>query len=422
MRVLLEAPILTRSGYGEHSRLVYKVLKDIEGLDIFVNPLNWGNTSWILDAEENIIQDITKYQSYAEISKSNNTNQEYNYQIHVGIPNEFEKKAEYSVCVTAGIETDRVSPAWIVKTHQGINKIIVPSEHAKLGFVQTKYEVSNEKKQTKTVIGCNCPVEVVPYPVKHFEKVALDIDFKTNFNFLTVALLGARKNIENSIKWFVEEFRENEDVGLILKTSRAGSSVIDRKHTKQYITMEVAKLGDRKCKIYLIHGDLTEPELHSLYTHSKVKAYVSSTHGEGYGLPIFEAAYSGLPVIATDWSGHLDFLTGNIRENNKEKEKKLFARVSYDLKEIEEQVVWENILIEGSKWAYPKEASFKSQLQKVYKNYGMYKKWAQTLQKTVLRTHSPDIINNKLKEALGIEPEIPEVIDWMQSQQEIETL
>ena len=52
----------------------------------------------------------------------------------------------------------------------------------------------------------------------------------------------------------------------------------------------------------------------------------------------------------------------------------------------------------------------------------MYKKWAQTLQKTVLRTHSPDIINNKLKEALGIEPEIPEVIDWMQSQQEIETL
>ena len=46
----------------------------------------------------------------------------------------------------------------------------------------------------------------------------------------------------------------------------------------------------------------------NLYAHPKIKAYVSLTHGEGYGLPLFEAAYHGIPIIAPDWSGHLDFL------------------------------------------------------------------------------------------------------------------
>ena len=39
IRVLLEAPILTKSGYGEHSRLVYKALSERKDLEIMINPL-----------------------------------------------------------------------------------------------------------------------------------------------------------------------------------------------------------------------------------------------------------------------------------------------------------------------------------------------------------------------------------------------
>jgi hypothetical protein len=57
----------------------------------------------------------------------------------------------------------------LIKTHQGIDKIIVPSEHAKSGFVNTFYDAINEADQTRTKIGCASPVDVIPYPVKYPE-------------------------------------------------------------------------------------------------------------------------------------------------------------------------------------------------------------------------------------------------------------
>ena len=72
----------------------------------------------------------------------------------------------------------------------------------------------------------------------------------------------------------------------------------------------------------------------------------------------------------------------NLNQNTKNKKtgkiktKQLFAKVDYDLQEIQKEAEWENILVKESKWAYPREISFKSQIRKVYKQYGIYKKWA----------------------------------------------
>ena len=60
--------------------------------------------------------------------------------------------------------------------------------------------------------------------------------------------------------------------------------------------------------VYLLHGDLLAEEMNYLYNHPKVKCFISLTHGEGYGRPLQEATMTGLPVIASNWSGHLDFL------------------------------------------------------------------------------------------------------------------
>lgn len=382
MRILLEAPILTKSGYGEHARLVYKALKRHPGAEIMVNPLNWGATTWE-QPEGEILRDIQSFGTYMNQCEGSKQQPEYSMQIHVGIPSEFEKRAPYSVCITAGIETDRVDPGWLIKTHQGIDKIIVPSEHARAGFVNTRYEVINQQNNTNTEIGCACPVDVIAYPAKSPEGKALNIDFDTDFNFLTIAMMGARKNLETTIGGFIKEFRDQEDAGLIVKTSAGRSSVMDRRRTKTQLEALIASHGEKKCKVYLLHGDLSESEIHSLYTHPKVKAYVTTTHGEGYGLPVFEAAYSGLPIVATDWSGHLDFLTGDL----KGKSKKLFARVEYEVKQVQQHAVWSNIITAESKWAYAKEGSYRAQIRKVYSNHGMYKSWAKSLQATVLENH-----------------------------------
>ena len=51
--------------------------------------------------------------------------------------------------------------------------------------------------------------------------------------------------------------------------------------------------------------------MNQLYNHSKVKAHITFTHGEGFGRPLLEASVSEKIVIASDWSGHKDFLNKN---------------------------------------------------------------------------------------------------------------
>ena len=401
MKVLLEAPILTQSGYGEHSRLVFRALLD-RGVEIYTNPLNWGQTSWLTsfgEEREKIEKSINDFYHAKELLSSGKPFG-FDIHIHVGIPNEFEKKAPYSICVTAGIETDRVSVDWIVKTNEQIDKLIVPSEHSKYSFTRTAYEAIDKKRGTKEILECACPVEVVPYPVKEISPSHLDFKLDTKFNFLSVALLGHRKNMHNMINWFMEEFRD-EEVGLLIKTSSSSGSIMDRKYTTDVLKDIVSRHKEpRKCKVYLLHGDISEKELHSLYVREDIHAYVTTTHGEGYGLPLFEAAYSGLPIVATDWSGHLDFLTAEVREKKKTKIKKMFAHVEYDLGEISREVVWKDILIEGAEWAYPREESYKKQIRSMHDNYSFHLSRAQTLKNKILDNFSKKEVFKRMQEAI----------------------
>lgn len=397
MKILLEAPIFTSSGYGEHSRLVLRSLLDMKSteLDIYLQPLAWGATSWC-STDKDLNQKAKEMFYRNEQYKSQfGDKASYDVQIHVGIPNEFTKKAPYSVCVTAGIETDKVSPEWILRTHKGIDKIIVPSEHAKAGFVNTLYDARDDKGN-ELKIGCASPVDVVPYPYKEHKHTDLELSLDTKFNFLVVAMQGPRKNLGNTISWFLDVFENDPDVGLVLKIGHGKNNQIDKEITLNFINSLLSKRVERKCKVYLLHGNLTDAEMSSLYADKNIHALVSLSHGEGYGLPIFEAACQGLPVIATDWSAHVEFLTGEIIENKKKKNKKLFAKVEYDLANIHPSVVWKDILIAESKWAYPRESSYKRQLKNIKNNYGMHKKRATALKDQIRESHKQSNVYKKM--------------------------
>ena len=128
----------------------------------------------------------------------------FDIQIHVGIPNEFERKAPYAVCVTAGIEATKVSPSWIEKSYN-IDKIVVPSNFSKWVFENTFFEGQNKQTNQKVRVGCGTPVEVVSYPVR-LKDSTIELDLKDDFNFLCVAQWGIRKNFENTVKWLLDEF------------------------------------------------------------------------------------------------------------------------------------------------------------------------------------------------------------------------
>ena len=384
-KVLVRGPALTRSGYGEHARFVLRALRDYEDhFDVYLLPVPWGQCGWIYtDDEERRWLDkiITKTAHYQQQQQGH---PQYDLSIQVTIPNEWQRLAPINIGITAGIETNKVAPVWLEKANM-MDKVITISNHSKNVFLETVYDAVHKETGQKLQLRCNKPVEVVHYPVKEFENVNLNLKLETDFNFLTVSQLGPRKNLENTIRWFVEEFID-QNVGLVVKTFMKGNSILDRAHVGGVVANLLKNYEGRKCKIYLLHGDMTDQEMHSLYKHPKIKAFISLAHGEGFGLPHFEAAYSGLPVIAPEWSGYLDFLCApkKDKKTKKEKIKPHFACVDYDIQPVQKDAHWEGVIQPDSMWCYPQQGSYKMKLREVYKDHGRFKSLAKKLQKWIL--------------------------------------
>jgi glycosyltransferase involved in cell wall biosynthesis len=113
--------------------------------------------------------------------------------------------------------------------------------------------------------------------------------------------------------------------------------------------------------IYLLHGDLEDEDMNDLYNHSKVKAMVSFTKGEGFGRPLLEFTLSEKPVIASGWSGHIDFL-----------DKDAAILVGGELKPIHSSAVVPNMLIADSQWFAPNDGQAGYALKEVFENYKKY--------------------------------------------------
>jgi hypothetical protein len=162
---------------------------------------------------------------------------------------------------------------------------------------------------------------------------------------------------------FFESFGDTENPpALLLKTSGGTFSIRDRSTILEKI--DLIKKMSKKTKlpnVYLLHGDLTESELNTLYNHEKVKALVSFTKGEGYGRPIAEFITSGKPVAVSGWSGHVDFVNPAFH-----------VYLDGGLKQVHPSAVWNGIIQAESSWFtvdYQKAAEV---LRKMYSKYSSY--------------------------------------------------
>lgn len=394
-KVLVEGPILTQSGYGEHARLVMRSLRSQEEFfDIYAIPVNWGKTSWLfVDDEERKWIDSIINKTMVVLQQ----NPQFDIYVHVGIPNELKRKAPITIEVTAGIETNKVSPEWIDILNNECDKIITVSQHSKDVFEQTSWKVQDQFGRVLD-LKLNKPVEVIGYPVKEFKqfdnsKDWLPLDY--DFNFLCVAQWGPRKNLENTIRWFVEEFTEQK-VGLVCKVNHANNSLLDREECDKRIKEILKSYPNHKCKVYLLHGDLNEDEVHNLYVHPQIKAIVNFAHGEGFGLPLWEAAYCGLPVLAPDFSGHKDFLYMEIDG----KKKSAFSKIAYDLKKIQQEAVWNGVLHPESEWAFVKPIGAKLAMKEIYKDHGRFKGQAKKLKEYIL-SNQEDVFHKYAQSIYG---------------------
>ena len=175
-KILVRAPALSFSGYGEHARFVLRSLRSREDLfDIYLLNTDWGKMSWLHEDNEEIkwIDEIIKKSAPLLVNGA-----QFDMSIQVTIPNEWEMMAPINIGVTAGTETNRISPNWVKKSNM-MNKIIVTSNHAKHGFDNTSYEARNEKTgQVIQDFKCHTPIGVVNYPFKEVEANKLILIWK----------------------------------------------------------------------------------------------------------------------------------------------------------------------------------------------------------------------------------------------------
>lgn len=316
---VLQGPVASRSGYGDHTFQIATALIKSEKFDVKIVPMRWGlcpNT--MLDDESRpMVKEIK-----SRILSSNLSEQPELF-VQVSIPNEFQPRGKYNVGVTAGIESTVPRAEWI----EGLNRMninIVPSIFSKEVFEKASYEKKHNNGLTEK-ITLNKQIEVAFEGVdtdiyKKISEPSPEIDsaleaIPENFCYLFVGHwlqgdIGAdRKDIGMLIKVFSEIFKNKKNApALVLKTSGATFSHMDKTEILKKINEIRKHLSGELPNIYLIHGELTPSELNRLYNHPKVKVHVSFTHGEGFGRPLLESTLSGKPLLVSGWSGHLDFL------------------------------------------------------------------------------------------------------------------
>jgi len=408
-KILVKGPLLSRSGYGEQSRFALRALRSRPELfDIYIINIPWGNTGQIAGNSEE-----KKFINHCAMKAAQHVQQNgtFDISVQVTIPNEFEKIASVNIGYTAGIETTKIAPVWIQKINEMVDKVVVVSKHSKKVLEQTTYDMKDQNGNDVPGWGVQVPVVSVNYPVRSSEAEDIELNLETDNNFLVISQWGPRKNLENTIKWFVEKFQDDDTVGLVLKTNVARDSVTDREFTTKRLETFLNTVPDRKCKVYLVHGDLTPGQLTTLYTHPTMKALINIGHGEGFGLPLFEAAYNGLPLITTTWSGQMDFIT---KPNKKGKSVPRIAAVDYEIKQVQKEAVWPGVIQEDSMWAFAREASFKRVLGEVLEKETHYTKEAEILKNHILGNFTEEKMYNDFITAITSETgHTQELEEWL---------
>jgi glycosyltransferase involved in cell wall biosynthesis len=278
--------------------------------------------------------------------------------------------------------------------------IIATSTFSKDVLLQTVYN-ENEKNTGKLIkqYKITTPIEVlfegVDMSIFNNNSSEFKLDIEEDFAYLFVGhwlkgdLGQDRKDVGMLIRCFVESFK-NEEVkpALVLKTSSASFSIKERENFRKKIQDIVGKI-ENPPSIYLLFGELTNKEMNELYNHPKIKSMISITKGEGFGRPLLEFSMSGKPIIASNWSGHKDFLPMDKA-----------IMVGGSLTEVHDSAV-DTFIIKGSKWFTANYNEVAEVMKLVIRDYDKFKEKSEVLRIENGEKFSLEKMKDKFKEIIN---------------------
>jgi hypothetical protein len=369
---VISCPIDTYSGYGARSRDIVKAIIKTDKYDVKILPQRWGATPW------GFIEDHKDEWGFLQphILPEPKLTQKPEIWAQITIPNEFQPVGKYNIGITAGIETTVVKGEWVEGCNR-MNLVITSSEFAKKTFESMNYEMKNQQGQLQGHLKLTTPIEVIfegantdLYKVieqNQIKNINLD-SIKESFAYLFVGHWTQgdfgedRKNVSLLVKAFYEVFKNKKNKpALILKTSGAGSSYMDRDTILNKINQIKKSVNSKDLpNIYLLHGDFSDSDVNELYNHSKVKAMVSLTKGEGFGRPLLEFSLVKKPIIASGWSAHTEFLDPNFT-----------VALKGEVKPVGQSAV-NDWVIKESQWFNVDYAQVGHYLKDMFENYKKY--------------------------------------------------
>jgi len=404
---IVSCPIDTFSGYGARSRDFVRSLIASKGeeWDIKILSQRWGQTPFGA-LNENISEEKDLKDRIVGALTMNLPSQP-DVWIQITVPNEFQPIGKFNIGVTAGIETTICDASWIEGCNR-MNLILTSSDHSKKVFLSSKFEQRNQAGHIMGAIELTPPVEIL------FEGADLNKYFKTiekseynvckdldaipeNFCYLFVGhwLQGDfgedRKNVGYTIKAFLEVFKNKKTKpALILKVSQGATSILDRDRILKKIEDVRKTVASKNLpNIYVIHGDLSDSEINAIYNHSKIKTMVNLTKGEGFGRPLLEFSVVGKPIIASGWSGHIDFLPSEFA-----------GLVGGTLNNVHHSAHVPNVILHNSQWFKPDDNQVGHAFNDVFEKYKNYQEKAKRLAFRNKQNFSLDKMTEKLGDIL----------------------
>lgn len=357
----VSCPIDTYSGYGARSRDLVNAIIQSDKYEVQILSQRWGNTrfGYLQDHGDTTLSSrvISKLESQPDIW------------MQITVPNEFQRVGKYNIGCTAGMETTVVAPQWI----EGCNRmdfLLTSSKHSKNVFKDTTYDIKDKDEKFVKTLKLEKDIEVLFEGVdtKKYKTVKPTLDLssiKEQFCYLSIGhwMQGDqgedRKNLGFTVKAFLESFKNKPTPpALILKTQQVGSSIMDQGKILEKINKIRATVKGKLPNIYLLHGDLSDDNINQLYNHPKVKVMLSLAKGEGFGRPLLEFTTTGKPIIASGWSGQIDFLNPDMS-----------LLVGGTLTPVHPSAQVKDMILAESKWFTPDPIDVGKKLRDSFKHY-----------------------------------------------------
>jgi glycosyltransferase involved in cell wall biosynthesis len=281
-------------------------------------------------------------------------------------------------------ETDRLPEGWL-EILDRYDQVLVPSRFNRDTFVAA---------------GLATPVSVVPHiarPVRSPTRPAGPAS--DTFVFYSIATWTARKAVLDTVGAFVNAFKADDDVTLVIHTTAedhvARGRVIrgvkpwvrNRESTWFTLATALAGHGDPP-RIVLSTRILDRAGVAAL--HTRGDCFVSLSRGEGWGLGAFDAGAHGNPVVVTGWGGTLDMLVAGYP-----------YCVDYDLTPtmLDEPDDWWSPRA-GERWAKARVPHASRLLRDVFEHQVEARRWGRVLQSHIRSNFDSAQVTRRLLDAL----------------------